>query len=669
MKLTQKTIFQCFDKSQRQLPILINEEGEEEDDIVECDLETQSSTEQLESEPRQPDFLEPIHVRQEGNKSSQDAIIPLFNQWKVTESDDDLRCGHLGDFYRICPSKNHNEIVSQKVQLKHITSHERQMELFQQYTNDELSSYAQSTIDWPTMFQQLQDYRKKAIEQNQYEQLSWTEIYRPRHMKTYLGSHTKQIRRLNEWFTYWTKKLHNEKPKKTTRKGRKRGRDFDDNSDEDFIDESNMIYYNRCQLKQEHPQIIFIHGAGTTSLVHALAEEHSFKVTEINGSQSRARAPLLKQLEQVTSHHYLSLKRCVSDTILSSEDKLKTNVSLPVKKKAKNERGTIMSFFNNKKTDQKDEQKDKTSRHRSDSTKKVNTITTRRNTKQEQEKPMLPADSSLHSSVHVEKASLILFDEIETLTVDDNFWSCLKKLLETAKKPIILTSNSRSNPKDVIFNLSKIVDYEMIHLEPNEPELVYCFLRLILLVEMLEVPSLDDLIILFQSCFCDLRRSLLTLQFLTQSTSISCTDSVSIERTHNKPKLQSSRLFNTMHYSYLAEQWDESILKTLFDDLTQKYTSEYEQSHLLLENRTKNDSKRIELYDTLKMFMQEQDIESLINQSAFYLDYRPYIRQMCQNEQSRAAESTSTRRLRHCLGFRGCSLQWSDFAILSNGLD
>ncbi|CAF4293588.1 unnamed protein product, partial [Adineta steineri] len=25
--------------------------------------------------------------------------------------------------------------------------------------------------------------------------------------------------------------------------------------------------------------------------------------------------------------------------------------------------------------------------------------------------------------------------------------------------------------------------------------------------------------------------------------------------------------------------------------------------------------------------------------------------------------------LRHCLGFRGCSLQWSDFAILSNGLD
>jgi len=38
------------------------------------------------------------------------------------------------------------------------------------------------------------------------------------------------------------------------------------------------IYYNRGQSKQEHPQIIYIHGCGTTSLVHALAEEHNFKV-------------------------------------------------------------------------------------------------------------------------------------------------------------------------------------------------------------------------------------------------------------------------------------------------------------------------------------------------------------------------------------------------------
>lgn len=47
-----------------------------------------------------------------------------------------------------------------------ITSHERQMELFQQYTNDDVSSYAQSAINWQTMFHCLQDYRQKAIEQS-----------------------------------------------------------------------------------------------------------------------------------------------------------------------------------------------------------------------------------------------------------------------------------------------------------------------------------------------------------------------------------------------------------------------------------------------------------------------------------------------------------------------
>lgn len=108
---------------------------------------------------------------------------------------------------------------------------------------------------------------------------------------------------------------------------------------------------------------------------------------------------------------------------------------------------------------------------------------------------------------------------------------------------------------------------------------------------MFEIPSIDDLISLYQSCSCDLRQSLLTLQFLAQSSSISipCTNQISI---NNQPKLQSSCIFDTMFYSYLAEQWEESILKILFDNLTKKYTSEYEQSHLLLTNQSKNDSKR-----------------------------------------------------------------------------
>lgn len=57
-----------------------------------------------------------------------------------------------------------------------------------------------------------------------------------------------------------------------------------------------------------------------------------------------------------------------------------------------------------------------------------------------------------------------------------------------------------------------------------------------------------------------------------------------------------------------------------------------------------NGSFRIELYDTFKIFMQEQEIDQVGNRSSLYLDYRPYVRQICQNEQNRAMESNSNRR-------------------------
>jgi hypothetical protein len=53
---------------------------------------------------------------------------------------------------------------------------------------------------------------------------------------------------------------------------------------------------------------------------------------------------------------------------------------------------------------------------------------------------------------------------------------------------------------------------------------------------------------------------------------------------------------------------------------------------------------RIELYDTFKLFMQEQEINNITDHPSFYLDYRPYIRQICQNEQIRAQELNSNRR-------------------------
>lgn len=422
--------------------------------------------------------------------------------------------------------------------------------------------------------------------------------------------------------------------------------------------DSDLSFASSFHQKSEHPQLIFIHGSGTTSLVHALAEEFNFKVTEINGSQSRARTPLLKQLEQVTSHHQLAFKRCPSDTIVSQDQS-----PLPARKRVKNERSSIKSYF-------KDEGKE----NRCEDPPVVSAPSARRSSAKKrrsktkiEDVPMPVVDNNIFSSVQVEKTSLILFDEIETLTTDENFWSSLKKLLITARKPIILTSNSRTNPEEAIMNLSKLGHYELIHLETHENDVIETYLRLILLNEMIEIPSDNSLRQLIESSSGDVRQMLNTLQYLVESSNETVDDFVKEPKSNpTNHRLQSSSIFDAMFYSRLNEQWNSSSLKQFFHPLTRSYLDQYDQSNEYFREKS---AKHHELYDTFKLFMQEEHLSYIKDQSSFYLDYRPFIRQICQNEQQRAEESNPPKRLRHALAFRGCSLQWSDFDILSTGLN
>ena len=168
MKLTQKTLFQCFDKSRRKSPSISDHDEISLLDVIECEPEIKSPIHKREVPVRHPDFLLPIHVRQ-GVDASPDEIVPLLNQWQLIPIEDDpLPSDHLGHFPRLSSASHHNESTPPlviAVQFTKITSPERQMELFQQYTNDDLSSYGQFTTDWPSMFQSFQDSRQTATEQ------------------------------------------------------------------------------------------------------------------------------------------------------------------------------------------------------------------------------------------------------------------------------------------------------------------------------------------------------------------------------------------------------------------------------------------------------------------------------------------------------------------------
>jgi len=93
---------------------------------------------------------------------------------------------------------------------------------------------------------------------------------------------------------------------------------------------------------------------------------------------------------------------------------------------------------------------------------------------------------------------------------------------------------------------------------------------------MYEISSLNDLVSLFKHCSSDLRQTLLTLQFLVQSNDEHDQSIVNKEEllsTQVQPCWQSARVFDAMFYSYFNQQSNDSPMKSLFDNLTDQFTS------------------------------------------------------------------------------------------------
>lgn len=173
-------------------------------------------------------------------------------------------------------------------------------------------------------------------------------------------------------------------------------------------------------------------------------------------------------------------------------------------------------------------------------------------------------------------------------------------------------------------------------------DVIETYVRLLLLSEMIEIPSAQDIRPLIESSSGDLRQIINTFQYLLQSSDEFDENFLEkIDSEHLNHELQTSSIFDTMFYSRLDEQCNSSSLKTFFDQLTENSLDQYKKSTKFFKDKTSNQH---ELFDTLKLFMQEQHINYIKDDSSFYLDYRPFIRQICQNEQKRAEESNPLKR-------------------------
>ena len=194
MKLTQRTLFQCFDKSRSQLPTTQSKDKGANLKLTECLVQldvpsckppSPNFVEQPISHLSQADFLLPIHIRQLSDSPLSNLAHPLKRR---SLENDHPAASSSQEFFRICPSTDlpisnwpkirgisFSSTVYQRqgcvsstqhwsslvlCQFLPITSTERQLELFEQYTRQH------PFVDWRAMFDSFQEYRRKALEQS-----------------------------------------------------------------------------------------------------------------------------------------------------------------------------------------------------------------------------------------------------------------------------------------------------------------------------------------------------------------------------------------------------------------------------------------------------------------------------------------------------------------------
>ncbi|CAF1292089.1 unnamed protein product, partial [Didymodactylos carnosus] len=611
------------------------------------------------------DFIAPIHIRQ----MSAFPATESPSQERYLDSDDDshsLKCVIDNQNMGLL-QLNLEEKSSHFISIKYIQSPNERDCLFQQYTSELPSTY--QLYNWNKMFENLKEYKNEAHEQDLYDQLSWTDVYRPRHSLTYIGNY-EQVERAKQWFCYWKNTLNKPSSQKQQKKRKRKHQSDDDedetgskrrrqaNSDDDFIDDSGYyVNYERSNSRETaYPQVLFVqgdHGCGVTSLVNALIEENNFDATEINASQSRVQADLLKQFREVGSHQLTMENITVSvwDAMRLQEERRNEEIKkqsllskkkltkgkqesidqkkLTVPKKKSSTSGktqhktTIKSFFVKKdelqveeerSTDLNNEQKENDLRR-----------STRRKKPSERVLPGVSEDEEKIEQDDVDEK--IKRPRRKIIRVDDGDTNTKKKFKKIQKKTnghvngvtmntgcisdVISSNGGGLKVKKAALILFDEVYNRLLVTVINQintcKELACCYIRLVLLCEMIEIPSLNELLLFYISCSCDIRRTISKLQFLIQSSSRSTSSSVRM-----KYDYLSSEQSSVDGYSNFVEKSRYTNIKstTNFDDFYQKQLKDINQSNSemslnsLLTNHKKNTS-RLELDNAFKLFVED----------------------------------------------------------------
>ncbi|XP_049493814.1 ATPase family AAA domain-containing protein 5 [Panthera uncia] len=356
------------------------------------------------------------------------------------------------------------------------------------------------------------------------EDMLWTEKYQPQNSSELIGNEL-AIKKLHSWLKDWKRRAELEE--RQNLKGKKDEKQEDLSDSIDFKGSSDDEEENRlCNTVL----ITGPTGVGKTAAVYACAQELGFKIFEVNASSQRSGRQILSQLKEATQSHQVdkqgvnSQKPCFFNSYnlgkspkkLSSPKKVITSPrklppqspqssvpkrTLPPKtlanyfkvssKPKKNEE--IVLLENNKGIKNSCEQKPIIQ------TKSTNT--TKSNVKE------FGAEESNRKNA----TSLILFEEVDVIFEEDaGFLNAIKTFMATTKRPVILTTS------DPTFSLMFDGCFEEINFSTPSLLNVASYLQMICLAENFRT-DVKDFVTLLTANTCDIRKSILYLQFWIRS--------------------------------------------------------------------------------------------------------------------------------------------------------
>ncbi|NXF75802.1 ATAD5 protein, partial [Sclerurus mexicanus] len=362
--------------------------------------------------------------------------------------------------------------------------------------------------------------QKEGVEK---EDTLWTEKYQPQDSSELVGN-KKEIEKLHSWLKEWKKRADVEE--KRNQKEEKEDTEPEDSlSSLDFRD-------SKSDLKEETSlcNTVLITGppgVGKTAAVYACAQELGFKIFEVNASCQRSGRQILSQLKEATQSHQVDKKgvnahkpcffnscsTAKSPKKMYSPKKIVSPRKPPLSPKGAGLKRnltpkTLANYFKIS-SKRKGNDGEVTAEEKVIHLSAGNTQNSLEERKDAQIKPLNKEEGGEHTRKSA--TSLILFEEVDIIFDEDaGFLSAIKTFMATAKRPVILTTN------DPTFSLMFDGCFEEINF--RTPSLVNAtsYLQTLCLAENLRTEG-KDLAALLTTNNCDIRKSVLCLQFWVRS--------------------------------------------------------------------------------------------------------------------------------------------------------